>query len=258
MLRDEHSNDRGIVGVLTDTRRSSETTAAIGHVEIGVTDLKRSSEFYFDLLQVDPAQVLLVPVDDDGDDPRPIDRLEQGMAHVGWKVGDVPAQAERLMAAGVTFHIEPREATGGVRVAFFRDPNGAVLELIDRHLQYHRTLSDRLAEAERLAAAARPADAGPKLDHIAVNVDSLDASVSFYRELLGLELIGQVDLGGPSGITLTMVGDGGPALELFTYCNAELNERGRSDLGLRAIGVTGLRASSDEPVDPDGVRLRPA
>src|SRR5262245_30290180 len=46
--------------------------------------------------------------------------LQVGMRHVGFKVKSVDATAERLKKAGVEFFLEPLNATGGVRIAFFK------------------------------------------------------------------------------------------------------------------------------------------
>src|SRR5262249_34924368 len=140
------------------------------HVEIGVSDLGRSAELYEGLLGLRPAEgqpaedgvrwlaagpalLKLVEVPDgDAGGYRSDDDLQRGMRHVGFKVGDTDLQAERLRAAGVEFTLEPLDATGDVRIAFFRDPDGTLLELIAGNVSYHRTHAPHLAERERVAA----------------------------------------------------------------------------------------------------------
>ena len=73
------------------------------------------------------------------------------MRHLAFYVADVDAEAARLRAAGVTFDVEPRTATGDVRLVFFRDPDGTLLELMDGPPRYHRTWSAELAARERAA-----------------------------------------------------------------------------------------------------------
>ena len=234
--------------------------SGIRYVEIGASDLARSLGFYQDLLgfrpagevawsrgqaahwlEAGPALVKLVDLgagdlggwDYDND-------LQRGIRHVGWKVGDVDLQAERLRDAGVAFTVEPTDAVGDVRLAFFRDPDGALLEIIDGHLHYHTTYSAELAERERAAAAHRPRTAGPAFDHVAVTVEDLDTTLAFYRDALGYELIGQLDHGGPQGFLITYLQAGGVVLEVFTFTAPKIPNPWTPDeprLGLRHIGI---------------------
>jgi catechol 2,3-dioxygenase-like lactoylglutathione lyase family enzyme len=239
---------------------TSGSTLGIQYVEIGAADMARSQDFYQGLLgfrpagdvvwsraegvhwlSAGPALIKLVHVVDgdlggwDFDDD-----LQRGIRHVGWKVGDVDLQAERLRDAGVEFTVEPTDATGDVRLAFFRDPDGALLELIDGHLHYHKTWSKELTEREREVAAQRPRTAGPTFDHVAVTVENLDVTLTFYRDVLGYEPIGQLDLGGPEGFLISYLQAGGVVLEVFTFtapksANPWTPEESR--LGLRNIGI---------------------
>src|SRR5258708_5126175 len=60
--------------------------------------------------------------------------LQLGMRHIGFKVKSVDATAARLKKAGVTFTLEPTNAVGGVRIAFFKDPDGTLLEVVEGEL----------------------------------------------------------------------------------------------------------------------------
>jgi catechol 2,3-dioxygenase-like lactoylglutathione lyase family enzyme len=53
-----------------------------------------------------------------------------GYQHLAFQTDDVDAVAARLRAAGVRFTVDPRDAAGGVRLAFFLDPDGNELELV--------------------------------------------------------------------------------------------------------------------------------
>jgi catechol 2,3-dioxygenase-like lactoylglutathione lyase family enzyme len=236
------------------------TPTGIQYVEIGVSDLARSLDFYQGLLgfcpaadviwsraegvrwlSAGPALVKLVDVGDgDLGGWNYDDDLQLGIRHVGWKVGEVDLQAERLRDGGVEFTIEPEDAIGDVRLAFFRDPDGALLEIIDGHLHYHTTWSAELAERERAVAERRPRDAGPSFDHVAVTVSDLNATLAFYRDALGYEVIGQLDLAGPTGFLITYLQAGGVVLEVFTFsapktANPWTPKEPR--LGLRNIGI---------------------
>lgn len=56
-----------------------------------------------------------------------------GLGHVALEVDDVDAVYRELVAKGVKFHIPPTDAGHGIRLAFFRDPDGLELELFRQH-----------------------------------------------------------------------------------------------------------------------------
>jgi catechol 2,3-dioxygenase-like lactoylglutathione lyase family enzyme len=53
-------------------------------------------------------------------------------------VTGLDAIAEKLRQAGVPFTLPPTNANGGVRIAFFTDPDGTLIELIEGDLNYSR------------------------------------------------------------------------------------------------------------------------
>jgi catechol 2,3-dioxygenase-like lactoylglutathione lyase family enzyme len=232
----------------------------IQFAEIGSSDVDRSVDFYRSLLDFTPVDDVPWPHDKRvhwlSAGPAMIkivdagagdlggwknDDLQRGMRHVGLKVGDVDRRAERLRDAGVRFTIEPTDAVGDVRLCFFTDPDGALLEFIDGHLTYHSVVSAELADRERLAAERRPRDAAPIFDHVAVTVADLDATVAYYRANLGYEVIGQLRHDqDPRGFLITYLAAGAGVLEVFTYTAAKQPAPGPPDesrLGLRGIGV---------------------
>jgi len=260
---------------MTDNRLSP-----IRYVEIGISDPARSLAFYCDLLgfrplhgvpgrvserehwlSAGPALIKLVDVGPGDLGGWTNANLQQGLRHIGWKVGNVELQSERLREAGVEFAIEPLEAPGGVWISFFYDPDGTLLEFVDRYVQYHRVLSPELAERDRVAAKGRSRTAGPVFDHVAATVDDLDRSLAFYRDNFGYEPIGQLDLGGDNGCVITYLDAGGVGLELISYSaptspNPWTPEEPR--LGLRTIGIgIGDAAAGQRLVmDPDGTPLQ--
>ncbi|MEV7803856.1 VOC family protein [Microbispora sp. NPDC088329] len=265
----------------------------IRHVEIGVADLTRSIDFYRDLLDLPPAEgpagspgvawlaagsVLLKLVETgDGDLGGWVnDDLQRGIRHIGFKVGDVDLRAERVRDAGVPFTLPPLDAVGGVRIAFFQDPDGTHLEITDNHLRYHRVASPELAERERLAALSRPRTAPPVFDHVAVTSADLDAALAFYRDTLGYEVIGQiVQDQDPRGFLITYLLAGDAVLEVFTFAVPTTASPWAPDPcrhGFRHLAVAvedpekeagrlvaaGARVAADGLlVDPDGVPLAP-
>ncbi|MFG1708857.1 VOC family protein [Nonomuraea sp. M3C6] len=263
---------------------------SIHHIEIGVSDLARSVDFYRDLLDLKPvgggqdasiARLSAGPVTLDlvevaggslggwvNDD------LQRGVRHIGFKVGDVDLRAERVRDAGVPFTLPPLDAVGGVRLAFFQDPDGTHLEIIDKYLQYHVIGSAELAARERAAARARPRDAAPAFDHVAVTAADLDAALAFYRDMLGYELIGQISQDqDPRGFLLTYLAAGDAVLEIFTFTAPKTPGPGAPDearLGFRHVGIAagdqmsallsaaGARSTPDGLLaGPDGVALHP-
>ena len=54
------------------------------------------------------------------------------MHHIGIKVEDFESAYRDLKAKGANFVGEPFEPTPGIRLAFLKDPNGAVIELAKR------------------------------------------------------------------------------------------------------------------------------
>jgi catechol 2,3-dioxygenase-like lactoylglutathione lyase family enzyme len=231
-------------------------------VEIGSSDLSRTLDFYrsvLDFAEVDDppwpqdkrvrwlaaGPTLLKIVDTGAGDLGgwKNDDLQRGMRHIGLKVGNVDDRAERVReaGAGVEFTIEPTDAVGDVRLCFFTDPDGTLLEFIDGHLSYHTVMSSELAERERIAAERRPRDAAPIFDHVAVTVADLQTTVSYYQDTLGYEVIGQLrHAADPRGFLITYLQAGAGVLEVFTYTADTEPSPWTPDeprLGLRGIGI---------------------
>jgi len=63
----------------------------------------------------------------------PVEAMEHyGVHHIGIKVDDFDSVYRELEAKGADFIGEPFEPTPGIRLAFLREPNGAVIELAQR------------------------------------------------------------------------------------------------------------------------------
>jgi catechol 2,3-dioxygenase-like lactoylglutathione lyase family enzyme len=126
-------------------------TPRFDHVAVTVQDMERSVGFYRDLLGFEVVGQLLL--DDDTfkivylrsgeahlelfafrgamvETPVGLPDTVGGYRHLALQTSEVDAVAARLKAAGVTFTVEPLDAVGGVRLAFFRDPDGNLLELV--------------------------------------------------------------------------------------------------------------------------------
>jgi lactoylglutathione lyase len=57
------------------------------------------------------------------------DASRVGYTHIALSVDDVDAEHARLTKLGCEFHVEP-QTVEGLRVAFFRDPDGNPIELL--------------------------------------------------------------------------------------------------------------------------------
>jgi lactoylglutathione lyase len=60
-------------------------------------------------------------------------REHYGVHHLGMGTDDFDAAYRELKARGADFLVEPFDPTPGIRLAFLRDPNGAVIELAYRN-----------------------------------------------------------------------------------------------------------------------------
>jgi len=60
------------------------------------------------------------------------DICEIGVSHVAFTVEDLDAEYQRLSEAGVNFNSSPQNSPDGyAKVAFCRDPDGALIELVE-------------------------------------------------------------------------------------------------------------------------------
>jgi catechol 2,3-dioxygenase-like lactoylglutathione lyase family enzyme len=148
------------------------------------------------------------------------DDLQRGFRHVGFKVDRVDPRAEVLKGADVRFHLDPLNAEGGVRICFFYDPDGTLLELVEGDLQYAQVLdADGVAAERALGVPDRP-----RFDHVAVTVDDRAATDAFYAPL-GFSFIGTIEQPqDPRGFSIGYLKSGASVLEVFTY-EAELQHR---------------------------------
>jgi predicted enzyme related to lactoylglutathione lyase len=68
-----------------------------------------------------------------GSASEPVDPLTSyGVHHFGIKVENFESAYRDLKAKGANFVREPFEPTPGIRLAFLKEPNGAVIELVQR------------------------------------------------------------------------------------------------------------------------------
>lgn len=113
--------------------------------------------------------------------------------HVAIIVSDMDRAYARLADVGVE-HVSPRpqllpdwnEAAGGIEAFYFRDPDGHILEILafppDKGASRWHAVTDDLFLG---------------IDHTAIVVSDTDASLAFYRDLLGLQVAGTSENYGP-------------------------------------------------------------
>lgn len=248
---------------------------AIRSVLIHVTDIRRSVEFYTRFLGLEP-----VEVDSDGavldavtatvrlallEAPEPstfvADDLQAGFRHIGFKVSDIDERVAALQAAGVPFHLEPIDAEGGVRLTFFYDPDGTMVELVEGPLQYHEVYDrDAVDRDWGLGTPTRP-----RFDHVGETVADLHRTQEYYGQL-GYQLMAGIHQpSDPRGFEIAFLRHGDTSLELFTFEHADTSRRepqvaapgfaaieleGSAPDGAEAVGTA---FGTDLYADPDGL-----
>ena len=91
------------------------------------------------------------------------------------------------------FTIEPQDATGDVRLAFFLDPDGTLLELLSGPPRYHRTHADgacrcRRRASRRCSPTSRSPSSGLPQDGVIGELDVDDMLITFVDGPVPLEL----------------------------------------------------------------------
>jgi lactoylglutathione lyase len=54
--------------------------------------------------------------------------------HITFSVDDIEATVTQIKEKGVVFNIEPIQIEGGMKLAFLKDPNGVLIELVEHPL----------------------------------------------------------------------------------------------------------------------------
>jgi catechol 2,3-dioxygenase-like lactoylglutathione lyase family enzyme len=121
----------------------------IDHVAVVTADVERAAKFYTEVLgfretvRLDTTHsglIIFVSLDGcqvelfGGGNPRdPKEGVnEVGYKHITLLVDDVDAEYTRLKELGVDFYMDPTTVESGLRLAFFRDPDGNPIELLQR------------------------------------------------------------------------------------------------------------------------------
>ncbi|MWV60526.1 VOC family protein [Rathayibacter sp. VKM Ac-2754] len=208
---------------------------AIRSVLLNVADIDRSVDFYTRFLGVEvveasadaavldavTATLRLARLDEAEASSFEPDDLQAGFRHVGFKVADLDDRVEALHAAGVPFQLEPIHAEGDVRITFFYDPDGTLLELVEGPLQYHEVYDrDAVDRDWGLGTPSRP-----RFDHVAETVSDLARTRDYFAGLGYRRMSGIHQPSDPRGFEIDFLRDGDSSLEIFTYERAEKSHR---------------------------------
>ena len=228
------------------TRRGStlastqSSPARLAHAAVGVRDLDRAVWFYCDVLGFrlvgstphprgsQPSKHRIYHLAGEGgrldllhlgDEAAPAkwdpDDTQVGFRHIGFKVQSVDGWAERLRSLGVVFRQEPTSARGGVKLAFFEDPDGANLEIVQGFVQYDKVWDEDAVVRERKLGVPAPGVA--RLDHVAITTPDLDSTIGFYRDVFGFRVLGQLLGDDPRGLKITYLSSMGAILEVLSF-----------------------------------------
>jgi glyoxylase I family protein len=121
--------------------------AGLDHAAIAARDPARLADWYCETLgfrvladngKERPTRILagsgggMIEMMPDDETPRPVRELfDPGISHLAIRVSDLDSAVALLRAAGVDV-AEPVQAAGGGRVASFKDPEGNVLQVVER------------------------------------------------------------------------------------------------------------------------------
>lgn len=250
---------------------------SITTITINVRDVARSRAFYetylaahvledsldHALLDMVTATIRLQRVEGTVESSWQPDDLHRGFRHIGFKVADTDALFSRVAADGVPTHLAPLDAEGGVRIAFFFDPDGTLLEFVQGDLQYHDVVDQDLVDAEYALGTPQR----PRFDHVAETVEEFETTRDFYSPL-GFRHHGTIEqVQDPRGFRIRFLKAGDGVLEIFSYATPKVpTQRVPGAPGFDSIVLAGsqqwppTRSTPQEDValDPDGLALRQA
>ena len=141
-----------------------------------------------------------------------------------------------------------------MRITFFFDPDGVLLEFIQGRIDHHRVWNAGIVGEVH----SRRAPPRPTFDHVAMTVRDLDATIDFYRSTLGFDVGGQLFLDDdPRGFEITYLHAGETVIELFTFAEEKSPSpwsAAETTIGFRHVGFDADQ-SSGATVDDVAGRL---
>ncbi|RLP76810.1 VOC family protein [Mycetocola tolaasinivorans] len=182
------------------------------------------------------------------------DDLQTGFRHFGFKVANIDERVAELKGAGVRFQLEPINAEGDVRITFFFDPDGTLVELVEGDLRYHEIFNQAAVDADWGMGVPERA----RFDHVAETVQDLAATTAHFAAH-GYTVMGGIHQ--PSddrGFEITYLRGGDSTLEIFTFDRAEkrVPQAQVNAPGFLAMEIEGAAgASATEVGEAAGVRV---
>jgi catechol 2,3-dioxygenase-like lactoylglutathione lyase family enzyme len=141
------------------------------------------------------------------------DDRQRGFRHVGFKVDRLEPWTVPMQQAGVQFEIDPSDTVGGLRIAFFYDPDGTLLEFVEGNAEYAQVLDEDAVASER----ALDVPSRPRFDHVAMTVADVPGAITRYRPL-GFVPSGTLEFPGDErGLHITNLRSDDTVLELFEF-----------------------------------------
>jgi catechol 2,3-dioxygenase-like lactoylglutathione lyase family enzyme len=231
------------------------------HVTVSVSDVNKSLAFYRDLLGfpvlgrlyyrnkvgliidfLDIGNNAILEVFSFGVPTKPTEfipnDLQLGMRHMAFTVKNTDAVVARLKKAGVEFTLDPLDATGGVRIAFFKDPDGTLCEVVQGDIDYHVTGQKRLPVS--VPAKGAPGASELTYDHTSITVANIDKTLAFYQGILGFPVLGQLAFHDERSFLITYLQCGNSILEIFSFDKPTIYHTWNPDetvLGLKHLGI---------------------
>jgi len=137
----------------------------IDHIGIMTNDLQKSVEFYTDVLgfsisakiEMEEVGLSAIFIEKNGSKielmgyrgaiPKRSEGIEIIMGgssiplndHITFTVDDLGATVSELKGKGIEFGLEPMQVEGGIKIAFFKDPNGVLMELMEHPKQQNKS-----------------------------------------------------------------------------------------------------------------------
>lgn len=241
----------------------------IKNVVVNCTDVARSVEFYTRFLELEAvgeptAQRAVLDAVTATIELRAVgngrerstwspDDLQKGFRHLGFKVDRIDERAAVLKDAGVEFKLDPLDAEGNVRICFFYDPDGTLLEMIQGDLQYAEILDpDGVARERALGVPSRP-----RFDHVAVTIEDREATSAYYDRNYGFSFIGTIEQPHDKrGFHIGYLKGGDTVLEVFTYEVDKSSRAPQLDVaGFAYAELVGDPADLPAQTAPDGTKV---
>ncbi|MFI3227347.1 MAG: VOC family protein [Clostridia bacterium] len=152
-----------------------------------------------------------------------------GLKHLAFETDDLDAAYEYLCGLGYKFHIPPKAAaSGNGRLAFFKDPNDVIVEVLQRD----RTMYREPIESDFVCS----------VDHYAVRSGDLAGAYKLYVEQLGMKPLAHFVIS--DGIReIYYLGHGTGGLEIVQSTSYKPTDNPHSHL---CFGVNSLEEAADK------------